>query len=262
MNFLYPIDKPTLEQLGEVAPTELHSVLVNGVNPVTGYEYHLFFGASDGPSLPQIGISTEPRRSFSEKGSEAEAQSALLEFGQQVRSRSGGIFRVGRLACGIRGAASPVAKSTYERNPYSGLGLTILLSDDGYYFPDRISPVEALARSSSVSDLPFVGVPVHQDNSSRKNPNQTERDMAVRDGYGDIWDAEFRRLNGPERRLFRPAVPEAMEVTPVNITSLLRDLGNRGLFDDVAVETLQVTRKGRTSPAGLSVHEIVLLSEA
>lgn len=262
MHFLCSVKDPTIERLGEVAPTELHSVVINGVNPTTGYNYHLFFGAEDESRLPQIGISTEPRRSFLERGSEAEAEDALLEFGNQVRKRSGGIFRVGRLATGIRGATSPVRKTACEKDPYKGLGVTIFLSDDGYYSPDKVSPIRALARSSSVSDLPFVNVPVYDADSSRKNPNQTERDAAVRDGFGDLWDTEFRRMNGPERRFFRPTVPVAMEVTPVNVTALLQNLGNRALFDDVTIDALLVNRRGTISPAGTSLLGLVLLSEA
>lgn len=232
----------SFDQLRDVSPTEFYAVDLNGVNPATGYEYEICFFRADEPHEPGIHVSTEKRVSFLGKGSEEQAEGALVDLSQRVRKLSGGIFRIHPFYGGVYGTKiDPVSPGFLVDLALmdEGLSTSIVLSDEGYGFDDK-STREALDIGLTVE----VPGPKSQQllaylSTPKRNPNQRERDQAVGNDLGERWDAEFHRFNGPQRRWLRRTVPQAMEVTPATVTSLVRNLGDQALFTEVTVGTLR-----------------------
>ena len=203
------LEKPTLDQLGEIAPTELRTVVVSGVNPATSYGYQLFFATADKPNSPHITISTEPRAAYLEKGTEASAEADLKDFSKRLRRLSGGLFHIHQLYGGVYGTrTSPLAPWILARpaDPRDRLSTKILLKDD-------IGPT--------------LGVDL----------NLEAQGIAADNDLDEAWTAEFWRMNGLERSI--SSVPPAMEVTPASITELLRNIGTQAIFDEVSIVAFQ-----------------------
>lgn len=246
-----------VEEINGVASEEFASVDFSGVNPTTGYEYVLRFNSPDDSRPGGVHISTEARGDFLRKGTEEDAQSALVDLSHFVRPLTGGVFRIHPFYGAVYNTkldtvAPGFGLCKYEQ-PEDSLSMSIVLSDEGYKF-DRESTKEARAIGTTVVvPSPAANRMLAYMEKPKVNPNQESRDQAVTNDLGKRWDAEFRRFNGPKFRFLRTVTKRAIEVTPYSITYMLKILQNQKLFADVVVDTL---RTGKPSDE----HEIATLN--
>lgn len=224
-----PSPKLTLEQIGEVL-NPLH-FSIEGRDPVTGYTYNFGF-IFDHPNGPYIKIDTEPRRAFLAKGSEQQAQDALVDLTQQTRKRSGGVLGVHPFYGAVWGTKlNTVAPDflTDLEHLDEDLSMLIHLTDTKEEFDEKLT-------QESIEIGTVVAIPGHKSNrlleymrTPKSNPNQEDRDTAIANGLEERWDAEFKKYHKTGD------VPPAMILNPDNIVRLMRKLESEVGITDLAV---------------------------
>lgn len=233
------VEAPSLQELAHTPSEDVFSVWAEGVNPDTGYEYDYVF-VFEHPKGQYIKIDSEKRREFLEKGTEEEAQAALIGVAQATRKISGGAFDVHPFHGAVWGTRlTPVAPDfvlTDFEELDEDLTMFVNLTDAGNKFDDS-STREALEIGTTV-----VGPSPEADRFFRymravtaaANPNQKHRDQAIQNGLGERWDAEFAKFNR-SRRFGRGRIPKAMEMSPANIAKVLSKLGQQGVLAEIDV---------------------------
>jgi len=222
----------SLDQLGEISPEKTPPfVLIEGLNNDTGYEYSFGFIAEH-PDGSYIKIDTEPRRVFLEKGTEQEAQDALINLAQQVRRKSGGVISIHPFYGAVWGTKlTPVSPGflTDSEQPDENLTMFVYLRDSGYKFDANLTK-QALDIGAVVSiPGPKAADLLAYTKVAKANPNQSDRDIALVNKLGDRWDAEFKEYNNPGN------IPQAMKSTPGNIVKLMRQLESETGMTDLTV---------------------------
>ncbi len=213
--------KLTLEQLGTILPEAAPSyVRIEAKNASTGYTYDFGF-ISEHPSGPFIRITTETRESFLTKGTEEQAQDALIELVHQTRRKSGGSLSIHPFYGAVWGTKlTPVAPGfcTDIVSLQDNLASIIYLTNAGEEYDQQLTN-EALEIGTVVAiPGPMSERYLRYIQAAKANPNQADRDIAVTNGLGQRWDDEFKKLNRPEDD------QPAMALTPNNIVRLMRDL--------------------------------------
>lgn len=222
----------SLDQLGQISPEKTPSfVSIEGVNKETGYEYSFGF-ISKHPDGPYIKIDTKPRHVFLEKGTEQEAQDALVGLAQQIRRRSGGVINIHPFYGAVWGTKlTPVSPGflTDSKQPDEDLTMFVYLTDSGYKFDDKLTK-QALDIGQVITvPGPKAANFLAYQNAEKANPNQSDRDQAIVNKLGDRWDAEFKKYNNPKD------IPQAMKPTPGNIVKLMRQLESEAGMTDLTV---------------------------
>lgn len=206
-------------------------ILIEGKNPSTGYTYDFSF-IFEHPDGPYIKIDSERRGDFLAKGTEQQAQDALIELAQQIRQQSGGVFSIHPFHGAVWGTKlTPVAPGflTDFKQLDEGLTMFVHLSDAGDRFDSRltetaleIGTVVSIPSPQSDQLLTYMQTP-------KVNPNQTDRDQAIANGLGERWDAEFTRYHQAGD------VPPAMSLDATNIVKLMRELEENTAITDLTV---------------------------
>lgn len=211
----------TLEQLGAISPEVAPSfVRIEGGSVSTGYVYDFGF-TFDHPHGPYIKIDTEHRSAYLTRGTEQQAQDALVVLAQQTRRRSGGSFDIHPFYGAVYGTKlTPVSPGflTDSAGMDQGLSMIIYLTDAGDKFDGRLIR-KALAIGTTVTIL-----------DPKANPNQSCRNQAIANGLSARWNDEFRRYN-------QDRVPTAMTLNPRNIVGLMQSVER-----DAGLTNLAVTR--------------------
>lgn len=235
------MSKPVVESLAllELAHTphaDITSVWAEGVSPETGHEYDYVF-VFDHPKGQYIKIDSEERQEFLKKGTEEEAQVALIGVAHATRRLSGGAFDIHPFYGAVWGTKLETVAPDFLTDlarPDEDLTMFVNLTDAGNKFDDA-STREAMAIGTTVACpsaadsrmLRYMEAP-------KANPNQCNRDQAVINNLGDRWDAEFAKFN-KAARFGKGRIPKAMEMNPQNIANLLRGLGSRGVLTEIDV---------------------------
>lgn len=229
---------------------------VQATSPSTGYGYQYRFhthGTGRDDSPPRVRIDTEERAVFLQKGTEADAEEALVELAHQTRELTGGTFSLHPFYGVVYGTkTNPVAKGFLVDLPRldEKLSLDIDLTDDGYAF-DEESTREALAIGTTVvipgpmSSRWFAYMDAH-----KSNPNQRSRDQAVSSGLEKRWDKEFKLFNGKKSRFWRRnSVVPAMELTPASAVRVIEGLGELSLLEAPLVTHLYTRQEAEALEA-------------
>lgn len=222
----------SLDQLRQISSEKIPPfVLIEGLNKETGYEYSFGFIAEH-PNGPYIKIDTEPRRTFLEKGTEQEAQDALVDLAQQVRRKSGGVISIHPFYGAVWGTKlTPVAPGflTDSEQPDENLTMFVYLRDSGYKFDDNLTRQALDIGAVVVIPGPKAADLLAYTKAAKANPNQSDRDIALVNKLGERWDAEFNKYNQPT------GIPQAMKPTPGNIVKLMRQLESEANMADLTV---------------------------
>jgi len=192
-------DSISVEELASTPMNpDMVSVWAEGVNPQTGYEYGYVF-VFDHPNGSYIKIDSEKREAFLEKGTEEEAQVAIIGIAQATRRISGGEIGI---------------------HPYHGaVWGTKLTPIVPVFMTDLEEPNDELTM--------FVNM----------NPDIRSRVQAATEGLQEEWIAQFKEFNTqvlPGGGLY----PEPMEMTPANIASLLSALEEQGELTEIKVTAI------------------------
>lgn len=232
-----------LEKIEQTEEKKLDAVFIEGRNPATGYEYGLkfLFDTLFDPlrRTPIIKIDTESRPAFLKKGTEREAQDALVDVAQQVRRRSGGFFNIHPYYGAVFGTTlTPVVPGFYADIPgqEQNLKMFIYLSNAGGSFDNRLTQeyrrirgMREDSRAKSPRLLEYL-------QASQANPNQQNRDDAIMYRRGEIWHFENSIYNQ------RTEVPQAMTLTPQNMVALMRGLESDAVLEHVKVSSIHPFR--------------------
>ncbi len=220
------------EEPDRVSPeARLSVVSIEGRNSASGYTYGFGFIFDHPVNGPYIRIDTEQRQSFLSKGSEQQAQDALIALGQQTRQSSGGYFNVHPFQGAVWGTKlTPVAPGflTDAAEPGGYLTMFIDLHDADDRFDNKwirkaleIGTNATIPGSKSRKVIDYIQAP--------KPDNQPGRNQAIENGLGGRWDKEFRRFHkGVD-------VPPAITLSPRSIIGLMRQLENNAALTDLVV---------------------------
>jgi hypothetical protein len=234
----------TIEELAALPAEDFIWAEVHAANPSTGYEYSYRFhthatGREDSPA--RVGISTEAREAFLQKGTESEAEEALVEIGHQTRKITGGVFDIHPFYGAVYGTkTNPVAPGFLVNLARldESLSLGIDLSDEGYKF-DEESTREAIAIGTTITiPGPMANRWMSYQHAPKSNPNQSSKDQAVANDLGERWDEEFRRFNGRKPIFWRKVMRPAIDLTPVSASQVIEGLGELSLLTDASVTWL------------------------
>ena len=231
----------TLEQFEQLPAEDFRYAEAEATSPSTDYDYRYRFSAAKDKRLPSMGITTEHREEFLKKGTEQDAQDALVTLAHQTRELTGGVFDIHPFYGAVYGTKiNPVAPGFLVdlARPDEGLSVGIDLSDEGYAF-DEESTREAVSIGTTVV-FPSANARRLMDymDTPKPNPNQQSRDQAVANKLGDRWDEEFTRFNGKRPRPWKKNVLPAIELTPASAVELMRKLGDKALLTEIVVTWL------------------------
>jgi len=210
---------------------------IEGRGPIRDYRYSFGF-IFEHPNGPYIKIDSEPRRDFIAKGTEAEAQDALVAIAKATRLRSGGVFSVHPFFGAVWGTKlTPVSSGFLTESQGLGDDLTmfVYLTDHGDKFDGKLTQISSAVGTvvSFPSETPTEAVRgalwLHYMGAPKTNPNQSDRDQAIANGLGEQWDQEFSRYNKTGR------VPHAMPLNTNTIVELMSKLESEAGVTDLKV---------------------------
>lgn len=230
------VESTGLQELAHTPHTDIRSVWAEGVSPTTGHEYDYVF-VFEHPKGHYIKIDSEARQEFLKKGTEEEAQVALIGVAQATRRISGGAFDIHPFYGAVWGTKLETVAPDFLTDlarPDEDLTMIVNLTDAGSKFDDA-STREAMAIGTTVVIPSAAGDRMLRYMQAPKaNPNQRNRDQAITNGLGARWDAEFAKFN-ISARFGKNRIPKAMEMNPQNIANLLRRLGQSGVLTEIDV---------------------------
>ena len=245
----------TVAELAALPAEDFIWAEVQATNPSTGYDYSYRFhthATSQQSSPARVAIRTENREAFLQKGTEVEAEEALVELGQQTRKLTGGFFDIHPFYGAVYGTQNnPVAPSFLAglARLDENLSLGIDLSDEGYVFDDRFTR-EAVAIGTTIAfPGPMADRWMAYQEAFKANPNQSSRDQAVANDLGERWDKEFLLFNGHKPRFWQKGVRPAIELTPVSASQVIEGLGELSLLTDASVTWLYTRQDAETLEA-------------
>lgn len=224
--------KRTLQEVNREF-SEFHPicVVVEGTNKTTGFNYKFGF-IFEHPDGPYIKIDSEDRRDFLLKGTEREAQDALIELSETMRERTGGYYNIHPFYGAVYGTRlTPVAPGFMKdlARPDEGLGTIIFLNDFGDRFDEGLTKI-AIEIGMTV-EFPSEKAEKFREYLRAQNPssNQRSRDKAIVNKLGDRWDTENKAFNG------RKTQPHAMDLTVDNIVKVMGYLETNAGISDIVV---------------------------
>lgn len=244
----------SLEQFEELPSEDFMYAHASATSPSIGYDYSYRFNAAEESRPARVGINTEERKDFLQKGTEQDAQDALIELAHQTRELTGGVFNIHPFYGAVYGTKIEPVSPDFLVDldmPDEGLHMGIDLSDQGYDFDDESTRVAVAIGTTVVMPSPKAARLLEYMKAPKANPNQENRDQAVANHLGDRWDAEFERFNGKKPRPWRKGVRSAIELTPVSAVKFMRELGDKALLTEIAVTWLYTRQDEQRSEAQL-----------
>lgn len=225
------------DKAGEVSQLSYMDV---DVTSSLGYDYSIGF-IFNHPHGPYIKIDTETRQDFSAKGTEQQAQDALISLTQEMRLRSGGIISVHPFHGAVWGTVlTPVAEGFLTSNPRADEDLTmfIYLSDAGNRFDNKLTKKAEAIGNFILFPGPKVADFMQYSSAYMANPNQADRDQAITNGLKKQWEAQFKAVNN-----FK-GVPPAMVLNGFNIVQFLGGLKADGVFTNIKLADYTLAKEG------------------
>lgn len=222
----------SLEQLETAPITSPQLVVIEATQKNTGYKYELNF-IFEHPTGPYISIRTEERQSFLQKGTEQQAQDALLELTKQAKEISGGLIEIHPFFGAVyQTNINPIASGFVFGDLDDQLITTICLTEVSANTFERdltnklkkIGAVVAIPGPNALSYVEYLKAP-------KMNPNQSNRDTAVINKLGEKWDEENNRFNlGP--------VSPVLTLSLHNIANFVNKLSQNAGLTDLTVTML------------------------